>query len=267
MAVDHNEFADRVYRHNFGHPTRRWNVAGVKARQLRALSASLWWMSPPCQPFTVRGQQRDVDDPRCEALLHLLTLIAEVVPQHIGFENVPAFEGSLAHQQLLRTLEGAGYHWQERLLCHSALGVPNKRRRYFLVASQDPMAPWREPPRVDMPLTNYLDLEPDGDLYLDQALIDRFGTALPVCDLADPWPDTFCFTSAYGNSPVYAGSYLRDSVGIRHFSPAEITRLHHFPAGFTLPTDLDRRRAYKLVGNSLPVLSVREILRPILEAS
>jgi len=220
-------------------------------------------MSPPCQPFTVRGRQRDVDDRRCRPLLHLLDLIRAVPPRHIGFENVPAFNGSRAHDRLLETLDHTGYHWQERLLCHSALGVPNKRRRYYLLASQDALSPWREPERVERPLSDYLDTDPDPSLYVGRDLLDRYKTALPVTDIDDPWPDTFCFTSAYGNSPVYAGSYLRDNGGIRHFSPAEILRLHHFPSNFSIPADLDLRRAYKLVGNSLAVLSVREVLSPL----
>ena len=47
LAVDQNPYAERVYTHNFSHPVRRWNLVGVKARQLRDLGAHLWWMSPP----------------------------------------------------------------------------------------------------------------------------------------------------------------------------------------------------------------------------
>ncbi len=236
---------------------------GVKPRQLRDLGAELWWMSPPCQPFTVRGQQRDVDDPRCRPLLHLLGLVEAVRPKHLGFENVPTFEGSRAHRKLCETLDSAGYNWKEQILCHAALGVPNKRRRYYLLASQDDLQPWQEPERHDRPLSAYLDPHPEPSLYLDQPLLDRYAHALPVTEVDAPWPETFCFTSAYGKSPVYAGSYLRDAGGVRHFSPDEILRLHHFPSGFSFPADLDRRRAYKLVGNSLSVLSVQHVLSPL----
>jgi len=110
---------------------------------------------------------------------------------------------------------------------------------------------------------DYLDPEPDPSLYVGRDLLDRYRHALPVTDLNHPMPDTFCYTSAYGKSPVYAGSYIRDAVGTRLLSPSEILRLHHFPDDFTLPDSLSRRRAYQLVGNSLAVLSVREVLRPL----
>jgi site-specific DNA-cytosine methylase len=62
---------------------------------------------------------------------------------------------------------------------------------------------------------------------------------------------------------VYAGSYVRDQTGVRRLSPREILRLHHFPDAYELPPSLTLRRAYQLVGNSLSVLAVQEVLRPL----
>lgn len=35
-------------------------------------------MSPPCQPFTRQGKQKDVGDPRTQPLLHILQLIPQI---------------------------------------------------------------------------------------------------------------------------------------------------------------------------------------------
>ena len=48
-------------------------------------------------------------------------------------------------------------------------------------------------------------------------------------DAQDPNAVAACFTSAYTNSPVYAGSYLRQHGRIWAFSPHEILRLLGFP--------------------------------------
>ena len=37
---------------------------GARAEELAAFGADLWWLSPPCQPYSVRGRGRDLDDPR-----------------------------------------------------------------------------------------------------------------------------------------------------------------------------------------------------------
>jgi site-specific DNA-cytosine methylase len=264
-AVDHDEAAERVYRAWFDHPVRRMNLQSVRADQLAAFDADLWWMSPPCQPFTVRGRSRDVDDPRCRSFLNVLELVASVRPRRLALENVPGFAGSRAHARLRTTLQRAGYHSHELELCPSTLGVPNRRRRFYVVASLDQLpvpAPIGRPPA---PLAGYLDPDPAPSLRLSQALLERYDGALSIVDARRQGAIAECFTSAYGKSPVYAGSYLRDADGVRRFSAAELLRLLGFPPRCVLPPDLSERKAYKLVGNSLSVVAVRALLGPWLE--
>ena len=92
---------------------------------------------------------------------------------------------------------------------------------------------------------------------------------LPVpANAGDPSAVTSCFTSAYGRSPVRAGSYLREADGrIRRFSPPEILRLLGFREMFQLPVALSYARAWPLVGNSLSVPAVRHVLACIPELS
>jgi tRNA (cytosine38-C5)-methyltransferase len=53
---------------------------------------------------------------------------------------------------------------------------------------------------------------------------------------------------------------------LRFFSPDEIARLLGFPATFSFPRELARRNAYALLGNSLNVLVVSELVRFMLRA-
>ncbi len=260
-AIDHDESAHLTYRANWPHPARRWNVAHLRARQVPA--AELWWASPPCQPYTVRGERRDLDDPRAASLIRLLALIAEVRPRHFALENVPGFEGSRAHLALREVLDRHGYHVRERSLCPAELGWPNKRPRFYLLASLDPLAP--QPPlvRVPRPLAAFLDPLPDPALCVPADLLARYGDALPVTDLLHPEPQVYCFTGAYGTSPVYAGSYLRERGAIRWFSPEEVVRMLGFPERFRFAEGTDRRRRWRLAGNSLSVPAVAEILTGI----
>ena len=55
------------------------------------LQADLWMMSPPCQPFTCIGLQRDAADPRSNSLLHLVKLLSDELarpPRALFVENV-----------------------------------------------------------------------------------------------------------------------------------------------------------------------------------
>jgi tRNA (cytosine38-C5)-methyltransferase len=259
-AVDHDRDAQRVYAANFpNHRREVKNLAPVKPAWLASFEADLWWMSPPCAPHGIRGAQRDVDDPRSAALARITQAIAEGVgPRHIALENVPWFADSRACEQLVRTLDAAGYpHRHAAELCPTALGVPGVRRRFYLVASRDPLHV-ADPILVRQPLSSIIGPWRD-ELDLPDDVRARFLDALHVVDADDPHADAACFTRAYGTSPVYVGSYLRQDGRIRRFAPEEIARLHGLPHPFTFD-GLPLKRAWQLVGNGLSSQVVRHVL-------
>ncbi|MEM7350589.1 MAG: DNA cytosine methyltransferase [Acidobacteriota bacterium] len=267
-AIDINRQALDVYRYNFSHPVVAGLVESVEVERLQQWAADLWWLSPPCQPFTRRGKQRDLDDPRAQTFLASLERLAAVRPAYVALENVPPFRRSRARDRLLDTLTRAGYgEIREQVLCPTELGRPNRRRRYYLLASRRPLAPASPLPKRSAltPLSLYLDPEPLPDLTVDPALVERYRGALHIVHGEDPTAVTHCFTSAYGRSPVRSGSYLATSHGIRRFAPTEILRLLGFPAGFRLPAELPRANAWRLVANSLSIDAVRHVLAPIPE--
>lgn len=283
-ALDVNHLAVAVYRRNFPHPAEVRTLETLTAAELARYNADLWWLSPPCQPFTRRGLGRDLADPRTASLLTLIERIGALRPPCVGLENVPGFAGSATHARLREVLDRAGYEVRERLLCPTELGVPNRRRRFYLLASRRgwaavrPGAAGGAPGTAAKPgaggalrpLATYLDPEPAAELTVDPDLLTRYAGALDLVDPAEPGATpviTACFTAAYGRSPVRSGSYLildRNADGsprrVRRFSPAEILRLLGFPAAFTLPPDLPHAAAWRLVGNSLSVETVRAVL-------
>ena len=279
-ALDVNTAALAVYRRNFpAHRSEAATLEGFSASDLAAHDAHLWWLSPPCQPFTRRGLGRDADDPRARSLLHLVDRIAEVRPPALALENVPGFAGSRCHERLREVLDRAGYRVRETLLCPTELGIPNRRLRFYLAARLDGKPkPWgAEPPargteqgrgpaaRLRDLVDRGLDPDPPGELRVEPALARRYQGALDIVDPDDPEAVTACFTSAYGRSHVRSGSYLLLPGGaLRRFAPQEILRLLGFPDSFTLPPDLPAPRAWPLVGNSLSVPAVRRVLATVL---
>lgn len=269
LAVDTDEHAARTYALNHGpatldgaplaSPVRRWNLASVRPAQVD-VGADLWWASPPCQPFTVRGRSRDVDDPRCAAFLRVLELLDAVRPPAFAMENVPGFAGSIAHARLRAVLARAGYAVAEAEWCPSALGLRNVRRRFYLSASRSGVELALPAPAPSPPLRALLDADADPSLDAPPEVLARYAGALPLVDADDPDAVTHCFTGAYGRSPVYSGSWLVDRGRVRRFSPREILRLLGFPETFRLPEDLPRQKAWGLVGNSLSVPVVRAVI-------
>eukprot|EP00123_Amoebidium_parasiticum_P002342 comp13605_c0_seq1/m.9211 comp13605_c0_seq1/g.9211 ORF comp13605_c0_seq1/g.9211 comp13605_c0_seq1/m.9211 type:complete len:325 (-) comp13605_c0_seq1:333-1307(-) len=109
-------------------------------------------MSPPCQPYTRLGQQRDMADPRAKALLHLCSLLQQMKrpPTYFLLENVYGFDQSDSRQVLLHTLASVGYQVQEFLLQPWQFGIPNERLRYYCLAVRAPAQPLR-PHQGDVP--------------------------------------------------------------------------------------------------------------------
>ncbi|MDA8017190.1 MAG: DNA cytosine methyltransferase [Thermoanaerobaculia bacterium] len=265
-AVDQSQPALSVYRHNFpSHPTVEKRVDCLDRDWLRRRHADLWWASPPCQPFTVRGQRRGLDDPRADTFKALLRHLENVRPRSFAMENVEGFRDSDGHDLLRRTLDHAGYSQvREHLLCPSDLGVANRRPRFYLVASRGELQSEFDVSCPHPRLPEILEAQPDPSLWLDATIVRRYHQALHVVDEDDSYAVTSCFTSAYGRSHVRSGSYLRTrDGGLRRFSPIEILRLLGFPTEFTLPQELRRSNAWRLVGNSLSLTPVRRVLSSI----
>jgi len=270
-ALDQSQPALSVYRLNFpGHVARQANLETITSRELESLGADFWWMSPPCQPYTARGVRRDLNDPRAFSFIRLTEILSEMpegaLPRHLALENVAGFGESEARRLLIEMLAGRGYRFQETFLCPTDLGIPMRRPRYYLAASRKRLDPFRHAVAWKIrPLSRYLDTAYDGDgpedLKLPDKVLGRFSPGLRILDASDPGVYTTCFTSGYGRSVMYSGSYLRTRRGVRRFLPEEILRLLGFPEGFRFPEGMSLRKKWQLAGNSLSVAAVRVALK------
>uniref|UniRef100_F1L8J8 tRNA (Cytosine-5-)-methyltransferase n=1 Tax=Ascaris suum TaxID=6253 RepID=F1L8J8_ASCSU len=118
-AFDINDVANAIYKHNFPCTTvHQCNIQALTSEFYDRQCADLWTMSPPCQPFTKKGMQRDVDDRRCDALMRICTALERMhePPRFIFLENVCGFETSTAHSIFVEVLAKLHYHMQVRNL-------------------------------------------------------------------------------------------------------------------------------------------------------
>lgn len=90
----------------------------------------------PCQAFSVAGNRKGLDDPRGRLMLEYARAVRDVAPRWVLWENVPGVlsqDGGRAFGTLLGLLEDCGYSLAWRVLDAQFFGVPQRRRRVFLV--------------------------------------------------------------------------------------------------------------------------------------
>jgi DNA (cytosine-5)-methyltransferase 1 len=90
---------------------------------------------PPCQGFSLSGK-RNVDDPRNNLYKSFVQIVQSVKPKVFLLENVPGlvrlFNGK-ALESILTDFSALGYKVTYELLSADGYGVPQKRRRVFIV--------------------------------------------------------------------------------------------------------------------------------------
>ncbi|RYH15273.1 hypothetical protein EON65_31985 [archaeon] len=75
--------------------------------------------------------------------------------------------------------------------------------------------------------------------------------------------------SSIDSEHEYDGDWVEKLLGredayARYFSPTELLRLFGFPASFTWPSDVSKRKCYELIGNSINVTVASRLLRHLL---
>jgi DNA (cytosine-5)-methyltransferase 1 len=99
--------------------------------------AYLWAGGPPCQDFSVAGKRAGLAGSRSGLALTWFNAVERYRPRAIILENVPGILSSNSGRDLralTARLEGLGYQWAYRTLNARWFGVPQRRRRVFLVA-------------------------------------------------------------------------------------------------------------------------------------
>ena len=142
VPVDLNEGCNSIYKDSYGDKPLSLDIASLPVAWFTKIRADVWTMSPPCQPYTRQGNQRDSQDARAKPLTHLCAVLKQLdgLPKMIVLENVKNFELSDSFQELKSVLQDRGYSLYGYLLNPLYMGFPNSRLRFFLIAKLDHVA-------------------------------------------------------------------------------------------------------------------------------
>lgn len=132
--------ADRSYRALFN-TEGEWFCDDVRKAESAAMPEfDLLCGGFPCQSFSIAGIRRGFADPRGTLFFEIARLAEGRKPAYLLLENVP---GLLSHDRgrtfasILHTLDGLGYGVEWQVLNSKDFGVPQSRRRVYLIGYLD----------------------------------------------------------------------------------------------------------------------------------
>jgi DNA (cytosine-5)-methyltransferase 1 len=252
----------------------------------------------PCQSFSVAGLRKGLADPRGNLMLTYLALADRYRPAWLVWENVPGVLSSGAGRDFGTFLGGLaliGYGFAYRVLNAQYFGVPQRRRRVFVVASargwqraaavlfechslQGHPAPRREAgqgaaggaasgaaessggliaPAIANPLTARMHKGINTTCDEGQTMIAHC-LGFNARQDPDSWAERTGPLDADGSTQAVA-----QSATVRRLTPRECERLQGFPDDYTLIQVRGKPAAdgprYKALGNSMAVPVMRWI--------
>jgi DNA (cytosine-5)-methyltransferase 1 len=243
--------------------------------------------SPECTHHTCARGSKPQSEESKETALQVIRYAKAMKPRWIVLENVVHMRPWARYPELKEKLTALGYHLREQVLDASDFGVPQKRRRLFLLADSNampsavtgsgaavttvrsildpdglwPMTPLRTPTRAK------------GTLERAERAIGKLGNAAAFLivyygsDGAGGWQPLDAplrtVTTVDRFALVHPGP---EGHLMRMLQPSEIRRAMGFPERYIFP-DVSRRERIRLLGNAVcsPVMEsiVRSLCQPV----
>ena len=142
-------FPCSVLKHHYPDVTNYGDINNYKEWNIERGSIDLIVGGSPCQAFSTAGLRRGLEDPRGNLALVYLGLIDHLRPEWIVWENVPGVlssNGGRDFGTFLGSLSELRYGWSYRCINSEYLGVPQRRRRVYLVGHSS--GDWRRAAEV-----------------------------------------------------------------------------------------------------------------------
>jgi len=141
------KFPSQLLQHHYPSVTNYGDMTKYKEWKLND-TIGLLVGGTPCQSFSVAGLRKGLEDPRGNLMLTYLGIADHFKPRWILWENVPGVLTSNGGKDFACFLQGLaelGYGFAYRVLDAQHFGVPQRRKRVFVVGC---LGDWRSASKV-----------------------------------------------------------------------------------------------------------------------
>jgi len=254
---------------------------------------------PPCQGFssmrTLNGRL-DVDDPQNDLLFHYLRFVRDLAPKSLMMENVPGLYTDRRLRKFRNELERLGYRVRMGVLDAADYGVPQRRRRFIMLAGKDgaPVFADTDPARRTVsqtigmlapagrsgdPLHDLPERRSERIMDLIRSVPVNGGSRRDLGEERQLGCHRRCrgFSDVYGRmarqdvAPTITGGCFNPSKGRflhpdehRNITLREAALLQSFPPGYFFSLRRGKTNAAVMIGNALPPELIRRHARCII---
>jgi DNA (cytosine-5)-methyltransferase 1 len=165
-AVDSWPLVEHVYKDNFPQTTfyRSKCESLSPARIKREIgSVDLIIASPECTSHTCAKGNGDRSEESKQTAFQVCRFASVLQPRWIVVENVVHMRSWTKYRRWLKRLERLGYRHREQVLDSADFGVPQSRKRLFVICDREQQPPEVVPPRIRHVRTAATILVPNGE--------------------------------------------------------------------------------------------------------
>lgn len=266
-AYDFWDPAIECYRDNFSHPIKKLDLSNVDdvVRELKDIDFDMIIGGPPCQDFSHAGLR--IEGARANLTRSFSEIIKRIKPKWFVMENVDRALRSGAYLEARGIFKESGYGLTEIVLDASKCGVPQKRKRLFVIGKLDVMDGFILNEvmcgisKDSMTVRNYLGDSLGIEYYYRHP---RNYNRRAIFSIDEPAP-----TVRGVNRPIpdgylgHAGDPVSISENVRPLTTFERARLQTFPEDFKFKgakTNLEQ-----MIGNAVPVELAKYVAVTIME--
>jgi DNA (cytosine-5)-methyltransferase 1 len=255
-AFDHWKPAIEVYRRNFSHPIFEYDLGNYDkdCAIFKQFNSQMIIGGPPCQDFSSAGK-RDESLGRAELTVSFAEIVAAIKPKWFVMENVGRAEKSRALASAKLIFNKAGYGLSQKVLDASLCGVPQQRKRLFIVGElggeDDSVLPYLEKNLSHKPMTlrEYLGKRIDVEFYYRHP---RTYKRRAIFSINEPSPTIRGVNRPVPNGyPGHSGDPVKISAKIRPLTTKERSLIQTFPENFEFVGT--KTHVEQLIGNAVPV--------------
>lgn len=266
-AYDFWDPAIECYRDNFSHPIKKLDLSNVDdvVRELKDIDFDMIIGGPPCQDFSHAGLR--IEGARANLTRSFSEIIKRIKPKWFVMENVDRALRSGAYLEARGIFKESGYGLTEIVLDASKCGVPQKRKRLFVIGKLDVRDGFILNEvmcgisKDSMTVRNYLGDSLGIEYYYRHP---RNYNRRAIFSIDEPAP-----TVRGVNRPIpdgylgHAGDPVSISDNVRPLTTFERARLQTFPEDFKFKgakTNLEQ-----MIGNAVPVELAKYVAVTIME--